>query len=651
MESSTYLRNHKMKYLPLFLFFLGFSAVAQYSPEFYKYREKYPNAHFVRLNQETKVSLKLKNNNLEIVQEIMREDLYLDEAATSAGSKESLSFSSFFKLQDIEAASYMFEGNSYKEFDVKSFHEKDELDDAFYDDYKTLNFIYPNLKKGSKSRLSYSELVKNPRFLSPFYFGDFFPVVNNKFTIVADKDISLDFRVFNADSLDLNFKEEEKWGNKIYTWELKDIKQYDYEEGAPNYKKILPHIIPILTSYNVNGKEVKVLKDEAQLYHWYYSMVKDINNEPASPELVKVVEGLTSGKKTDLEKVRAIYYWAQQNIKYIDFEYALGGFIPRSGNTVFKKKYGDCKDNSSILLEMLDIAGIKGNLTWIGTRSIPYRYSEVPTPMADNHMILSYFSEGKTYFLDATGRYMPLGFPSSFIQGKEALVSKGPDMFSIETVPVIPAEKNGISEETNLTLSGEDLIGASKAQIFGYSKVDLFHYLESLDTDIKKQEFYNSYLRKGNNRFLINKYKEHHLFAYDENFRIDFDFSIKDYAQRVGDEIYVNLNLNKELSGYKLEEDRKNEVEVEFKKQMDYTTHFTIPEGFEIAYLPENTKVANDFFSASITYEQKPSEIVYHHRVKLDFLNLDLDQQKVFNTLLEKMEKAYKEIIVLKNKP
>ena len=139
-----------------------------------------------------------------------------------------------------------------------------------------------------------------------------------------------------------------------------------------------------------------VLNGISSLYDWYYSLVKDINTQEKDKDLEALVASLTVGKDNDLEKVKAIYYWTQQNIKYIAFEYALGGFIPREAYDVFKKKYGDCKDNSSILSEMLSIAGLKGSLTWIGTRSIPYTYKEVPTPAVDNHMILSYENKGKT---------------------------------------------------------------------------------------------------------------------------------------------------------------------------------------------------------------------------------------------------------------
>ena len=234
---------------------------AQYSEEYQLYKEKYPNAHIVRLNEERIITVKFNKNQLDVSQEFIEEDLYLDESATTYGSKRSLSFSTFFELEDIEAVSYSFENGKYRQSVVEEFKEKDELDQSFYDDTKSLNFIYPKLKKGSKSRLQYSEKVKNPRFLSPFYFGDFFPIANNKVTIIADKDINFRFQEFNTEGVDIAFSKKEKKGNYIYTWEIKNVEEYDYEDNVSTYKKVLPHIVPIITSYKVDGKTHNLLND------------------------------------------------------------------------------------------------------------------------------------------------------------------------------------------------------------------------------------------------------------------------------------------------------------------------------------------------------------------------------------------------------
>ena len=340
------------------LFLFSITVYSQYSNEYKSYSSKYPDARKVRLNQEIIITIKVAKGQLDIKQEIVEEDLYLNESATYS-SKSTLKFSSFFELEKIKASSFSFVKGKYKEFEVENFIEKDDLGQSFYDDTKALSFIYPNLKKGSKSRLQYSQKIKNPRFISPFYFGDYFPILNNKVTIIIDKGIDIKFKEFNTGKETIRFSKEEKRKKVIYTWELKNKNKYEFEEDSPNYKNTLPHIIPIITSYKVNGETQTVLGEVSDLYNWYYSLVKNVNRDAPSKELVSLVNKLTLNKKNDLEKVKAMYYWTQKNIKYIAFEYALGGFIPRESNDVFRKKYGDCKDNSSILLRCLKLQVLK----------------------------------------------------------------------------------------------------------------------------------------------------------------------------------------------------------------------------------------------------------------------------------------------------
>lgn len=636
----------KIYKLSLILFFIVTSLNAQYSSEFLKYNKLHPEAARVRLHQETIITIEIGDNGLEINQEFIEEDLYLNESATY-NSKSTLNFSTFFEMNKVEASSFSFENNKYIETEVEKFTEKDELNQSFYDDTKSLNFVYPNLKKGSKSKLKYSQKIKNPRFLMPFYFGDYFPITKNKVTIIADKNVNLEFRKFNILDDKIKFTKEEKRRKTIYTWEVKNQTEYEFEANTPSYKTILPHIVPIITSYKIKKENKKLLGEIADLYGWYYSLVENVNTEPPNTELVALVAKITADKKTDLEKVKAIYYWTQKNIKYIAFEYALGGFIPRESNDVYRKKYGDCKDNSSILFRMLEIAGVKGNLTWIGTRSIPYTYKEVPTPVVDNHMILSYENNGRTYYLDATGRYIKFGIPTSFIQGKEALVSYGKD-FKIKKVPIIDAKVSAIIDTTNIKIENGSIVGSSKTIISGYTKIDFFNDLENENTKTKLKEFYNRKFEKGNNKFLINNFNETNKYHYDNDFIVDYDFKINDYSKNLGNEIYINLNLNKGLSFYKTDKKRENAIEYDYKRYFSYTTKLKVSKGYKVDYLPESITVSNDYLTCKISYSLKENEVIYNQTIELNFLVLSVEAQKEVNKLIKKIERNYKEIVVLK---
>lgn len=613
-------------------------------------KEKYPNSNFVRLHQENVISIELDEGEFTILQEVIEENVYLDESATY-NSKQSISFSSFFEMQKIEASSYLLDDGKYIETKIDDFKEKDDLENSFYDDTKSLNFIYPNLNKWSKTKLKYTQKINNPRFLNAFYFGNFYPIINNKLTIIADKKIQLRFQQFNTEKNPVVFTKTENRKNNIYTWELKNVDEFEFEENSISYKSILPHIIPIISSYTTNESKVNMLSDVADLYRWYYSLIQNINKDENDKDLVELVQKLIKDKPNNLEKARAIYYWTQENIKYIAFEYALGGFVPRESNDVFKKKYGDCKDNSSILFKMLEIAGIKGNLTWIGTRSIPYTYSEVPTPLVDNHMILSFENENKTYYLDATGRYTSIDAPTSFIQGKEALVAKGENLFEIKLVPTIAPKLNAFIDTTNIIISNSEIIGKSKSEISGYLKSDYFYSLEKQNTDTKLKDFYNTALEKGNNSFLIKNIKELNKFEYDKNLVVAYDFSLSNYAKFLGDEIYINLNLNKRLLAFKNKENRKTAIEYEYTNYYEYQTSLSIPEGYIVNYLPENTTITNEYITSNINYKLTKETIEYTHTVELNTLILDLDAQKKVNDLIKQMELSYKEVVILQKKP
>ena len=263
------------KYLFLLIFILVYKVNAQ---KLEKYKKLYPSEDLVRLQQEITINITLNNGKISINKTIFEEDLYLNNSA-HLNSKRNLSYSTFFDLNKIEASTYNSNSDEFIETKVTDFNEKNNLDDVFYDDSKEISFIYPNLTKGSKTKLELEYIIKNPRFLSAFYFGDFFPIVQSKVTIIADKDIELLFKPFNTENTEISFSKKRKGKNNIYSWKKQNSKTFEFEENAPSYRSILPHIVPIITSYKVNGKTKKLLGSVEGLYNWYNSLVEDINKE------------------------------------------------------------------------------------------------------------------------------------------------------------------------------------------------------------------------------------------------------------------------------------------------------------------------------------------------------------------------------------
>lgn len=634
--------------LSTFLFFN--STYGQIPDDVTAFQKKYPNEKYVRLIDNQTITVKLNGDNFDIDYEILEENLYLTNDA-HLGSKESRNFSHFFELNKIEASSFNLINGKYKESAVSDFKTKDRLDNSFRDDSKSVTFFYNNLGEGSRSRIKYSIKIKDPRFLPSIFFTESSPIINQTATLKIDDKIDVKVIEQNMEQANVRFRKENKRGYIYYYWENADVAGFDYDSQAPSVKRFIAHIIPVITAYkNAGGTKVQLLDGVKGLYSWYNSLVENINTTPSSPELIKLVQEITKNEKTELGKVKAIYYWTQENIKYIDFEYALGGFIPREANDVFEKKYGDCKDNSSIMKEMLKIAGLKGSLSWLGTRDIPYDYETVSSPAVDNHMILTYTDKNnKNYFLDATGRFYPLGLPTSFIQGKQILIENDNKGFVLERVPVVDPEVNYRKNNINVFLETGELKGAGLATYDGYSKIDIFNFLERIEND-KIKDFFEQELQAGSNKFLIDQWDDLYRYDYEKPYEVTYKFHINDYVKTVGDEVYVNLNLDKKALTLRVDKDRELPIEYDYKQVYESNVSFVLPDNFTVDYIPQDFVINSDLLDVNIYYKQEGNNIKYTHTITTKYIELDKEQQNEINKIIDQVSINYKEVVSIKNK-
>ena len=642
----------KLKIFPVLLsiifFFSSNCLYSQFSDEYYLFKKLFPNENKVCINATTNFIITIVNEELKIEEDYFEENIYLNSSANHF-SEDEISYSSFFELKDIKASSHYFDKKKYNQIDVKKFTHKDQLSNSvFHDDNKKVQFLYPKLEEGSKNYLSYKYSIKNPYILSKTFFTYSYPTVNSTFTITADKDVVIDYKIFNIDSIDIAYSEEIKNGKKVYKWVGKNISGIKKEPNSVGYNYYLPHIVPRIVSYKSKNKEVVILNSINDLYNWYYSLIKNLNQEKDDEKLVELVANLIQDKSTEIEKVKALYYWVQQNIKYVAFEYELGGFIPRESNAIFNQKYGDCKDNTSLLKKMLEIAKIESHFTWIGTRDLPYKYAEVPSPASDNHMILTYFHDSIPYFLDATGRFNPFEIPSSFIQGKQALISIDSTNFLIKEVPIIEAKNNYLKDSIFLRIDKNKIEGTGNIVMDSYLKMIFFNALESVKTSSDLLSFYNKNLEKGSNKFLISDFKEENKYSYDKAFIINYNFKIDNYIISSGNELYVNLNLNKHILDFISDKENKLTKEFDYKNYREYRYVLLIPEGYQVEYVPDSYSTKNNLFRTDLNYRLEDNKVIYDHILVTDFLYLTKENQEELNTLLNELKIKYNESIIFK---
>lgn len=616
---------------------------------FSKLKSEYPNESVVQLSKKVKYKIFIDKDG-QVKAEVRNYNKYIYLKNISAFDSDRSTYSSdWMQFVDFEANSYVLSDGKYKRIPVKTYKEVKEIDgDVFYDDSKRLVFSYPSVSEGSIVELNTVHRIEEPRLLNSVFMNGYIAINEFEFTVEADKDVELIFKKKNFDEGEISYTESQERKTNLYTWAGKNLKQLKTERYDPDIRYFAPHIIPMVKGYRHKDKEVMVLNHEKELYSWYYDFIKDIDKDIETTELQSVVDSVTANCTTELEKVEKLYYWVQNNIKYIAFEYGMGGFIPRRPDEVCKKRYGDCKDKTSILHSLLKLAGIKSYFTWIGTRDIPYTYNDVPTPITDNHMILTYINGEDYYFLDATSQYHYFGLPSSFIQGKEALIGKGKDDFEVKQVPPVRSADNYIGEEIELTLDGTRIKGTGYNKLTGYPKLDMqMSAIGRKDEKLKNTIQY--FLEKGSNKFILKDFKlPEDLKNFDKEMKVDYTFELDDYAKSVAGKTYINLNLYRDWLRYKPEKDRTVPIYLRYASVYDHVFKLKIPEGYTVDYVPENASFEADNLKLDITYEVKDGYINYSQFVDADVLMIEPKDFETWSKFIRAMELAYKQTVVIK---
>src|SRR5262249_31079994 len=119
-----------------------------------------------------------------------------------------------------------------------------------------------------------------------------------------------------------------------------------------------------------------------------------------TPEIRKVVEDVTRGLKTQLEKARALTYWVRRRIRYLSVG-VRHGYTPHLPVDVLASLFGDCKDQTQLLALMLREAGIDVSLVTLGVLDDGQVMEEVPSPWG-THALLLVTLDGNDHWIDTT---------------------------------------------------------------------------------------------------------------------------------------------------------------------------------------------------------------------------------------------------------
>lgn len=427
------------------------------------------------------------------------------------------------------------------------------------------------------------QTIMPPHFWTGWYFQSGEPSIVSRFTLQAPADRGFGSQPYNTEIKPVVTTSKDG-KTKTYVWEGRNFPELEHEPYMPPRSEICPWF------------EISSVTAWDDVAAWYWKLTEP--QMKPSAEIEQKVADLTRSKRTDEEKVRAIYYWVEDNIRYVGLEFGASAYEPHSASDVFANKYGDCKDQATLMVTMLRSAGIKA---WPVLLSVSYRGEinrRLPSPGQFDHCIALAEIGGKRYWLDSTAEVCAFGDLPEPDRGRDVLVIRDGKGEFLQT-PSYDAATNRVVQTVKVDLNADGGISASA------------EWTTTGSADQSSRATYK-YLKPGRYResfeaavagiapdaqlgqFSVSDHSDR-----DTNMKVSFEFKAGKWANRTGKFLIFKPSINQNSGGKTpfSKSDRKLDMWFAGASSNKSVTIVNTPYGFTVEELPAGQSLKSDFAS------------------------------------------------------
>jgi transglutaminase-like putative cysteine protease len=573
------------------------------------------------------------------------------EKKTSNLVVEEIRAEEFLSLKGNQKFSYVVHYDDYStvnKFETSALvnDEYYQSNDIFHSDIRMKYANYSLRQKGLTQTIKTAKTYKDIKYLTKVYLTSRQSALERTIKFTIPKAFEVDLVSVNFEGYTVNKVETEKGNNREVEYTIKNLEGFSDEESLPGASYIYPHVLILPKTYKDSNTEAAFFNSLDALYAWYAQLVAEVENKPE--KLKEMVSKLTTSATSEEDKIKNIFYWVQDNIRYIAFEDGIAGYQPENCQTVFFNRYGDCKGMANLMKEMLKLAGFDARLVWLGTKSVATNYS-TPCLASDNHMICAVKQGDDFIYLDGTEKYTLLGAYAERIQNQEVLIEDGAS-FIRSKVPVQEHLKNTRDYSLKLRMTKENsLVGAVEISEKGEAMSRIMYSYNQTRTD-EREESLKGYLALYDKFITIENMKVPTMNRSMDEFVLGADIIIKNKVSIFDDEVYLYLDPYRIFESYDLGEDRKFPLWTSHKHNDKVHIEFELPEGYELSSLPKSFDVKNEDFQFNLAYKLEGNKVFYEVQIQIPNSEVTKPNIEAWNKAIKSLKAAYDEPIVLVKK-
>ncbi len=561
-----------------------------------------PRANVVKRMEEIKIDIKNEGNAT----------IYSKYALTvfNAGGDEAADLIEFYdqliSIGSIEGTLYDATGKKIKSL------KRNDIEDVSGSSFSSLADDN-RLKKHSFNCRNYPYTVEYETVVSYhgiFYLPKWIPVSDEKFAVEKSTlivqcpvDYKLRYKTFNyqKEPVITNLKQL-----NLYEWTIENIIPVTMEDYQPPWNEVTPAVYLAPTNF-----EMQQYKGDMGDWMSFGKFGYTLNHDrDILPENIKQrVHNLSDKLKTNLEKIKVLYEYLQENTHYISVQLGIGGWQTFDANYVATKGYGDCKALSNYMYSLLKEAGIKSYYTWIKAGENNNSFLEDFPSNQFNHCIVCVPQGKDTIWLECTSQTLPMGYLSGFTSNRNALLIDETGGKLVHT-PIYKKSENTQIRKITATVNKD---GQLFADIKTAYKAEQQDRLELQLSAYSKEKIGEGLQKKLNlPSYTINKFEyiieKTSLPVITETITL----TANNYCTISGKRIFINPNILN-VSSIKIKEaaSRKFAIKLPHSFIDIDSIEISIPAGYLPESIPNNIMISTKFGSYKTRFILSAGKIIY----------------------------------------
>ena len=278
-------------------------------------------------------------------------------------------------------------------------------------------------------------------------------------------------------------------------WEIKDVPALDLENihAAPPWEALAARMAVTWGDLAVKGAD-----SQWRAIGLWTEQLEEHRPDP-TPEITAEAQELVAGAPDLYTRLSRISTYIQTNVRYFVIMKGIGGWQAHYAGDIYRNRYGDCKDKTTLLISMLQAVGIRAYYLHVDSErgvidpSGPslignHMITAIELPDGENDsrlMARVKAANGKTLLIfDPTDEETPIGLIRQELQGAFGNLADGPDSQVLQ-MPVLPPQSASLSRKGSFTLAADGTLAGDITDVF--TGVDAAHERGLLKEDDKKE--------------------------------------------------------------------------------------------------------------------------------------------------------------------